>query len=183
VRRVDDRAVHAVVGGDDVAPRRVGLLADGAEVPDRGADGRWDPALVAFEHQVRGLELERGAQLEELEQAFRGERGDAGAAVGLELDQALGRQRSQRRPQAVAGDAVALGQLALDEALPGGQVAVEDPPAQRVRERVDGRDALELGVRGHGERHRRRALSGPGRAPAAAATSGSGRRGRPGRRA
>ena len=58
---VDERAVDAVVGGDDVAPRRIGLLAHGAELLDGGAHGRRDPAAVAPGPQMGGLELERRA--------------------------------------------------------------------------------------------------------------------------
>jgi hypothetical protein len=147
---VDERAVDAIVRGDDVAPRRVGLVADGAEVLDRLAHGVRDAVFVALEHEMGGLELERGAQLEQVGQALARERGHAGAAVGLELDEALVGEGSERGAQAVAGDAVALGQLAFDQALAGGEVAVEDAPAQRARQRVDGRDALELGVHGQG---------------------------------
>ena len=90
-----------------------------------------------------GLQLERGAQVEQTAQGLGVEAGDAGAAVALERDEALAGERPQRHAQGVACDVVLLGQLALDEPGAGPQLALEDALAQRGGEGVDGGDGVQ----------------------------------------
>ena len=65
----------------------------------------------------------------------------ARAAVGLDPDEPLGGERPQRRAQRVPGDAVARGQLLLDQPLPAGALAFEDLLAQRCGDGLDGAHA------------------------------------------
>ena len=101
-------------------------------------DGVREPAAVAVQRQARALDLERGAQL--VEAAHRGlvEAGDVRAAVGLDDDEALARERAQRGPDGVAGGVVLGGQALLDEAVAAAELALQDGLAQRGREAVDG---------------------------------------------
>ena len=119
---------------------------------ERLVHGRREAAAVALEREVRGLQLERRAQLVQPAHVVAAELGDVRAAVRLDPHQALGGERAQRRPQRVAGDAVGLAQLALAQPVAGGQLAVEDLAPQRVGEGVDGRRALERSRRGHRQR-------------------------------
>src|SRR5918998_4570589 len=98
---------------------------------------------MALEGQPGGLDLERGAQLVELDDVVRRQPRDARAAVRLDLHEALGGERAQRGAQRVPRDAVAGGQLLLDEALAAGPLALEDLPAQR---RADGLDRGHAGT-------------------------------------
>jgi hypothetical protein len=93
---------------------------------------------MSLEGEVRGLELERRAELEQAAGTGDVEPGDAGAAVRLDRDEALGGERTQGRPDAVAGHAVALGQLALGEPIAGSELPIEHPGPDRAREGVDG---------------------------------------------
>jgi len=56
---------------------------------------------------------------------FGGDGADPGAAVGYPLDEALGGQVEQRRPQGLPGDSQCSRQLLLDKPLTGREVAVE----------------------------------------------------------
>src|SRR5918992_2694175 len=112
--------MNVVVGPRDLAPGRAGLRADLAQAAHGLVDAVRKAPPVALEGEVRGLELERGAELEEAANAVGVEPGDAGAAVGLDRDEALGGEGTQRGPDAVARDAVPLGPLALGEAGPRG---------------------------------------------------------------
>ena len=69
------------------------------------------------------LRLQRGAQVEDALELGDGPGGDAGAAVGDDLDQALGGQPAQRLADRGAADAEALGELDLAQPGPGRQVA------------------------------------------------------------
>jgi hypothetical protein len=102
---------------------------------------------VALEGQVRRLELERGAQLEQGAGLLARELRDGRAAVGLDDDEALGRERAERGAQRVPGDPVGRRQLLLAQPLPAGEVAVEDAGAERLGDGVDGGDAAEASAR------------------------------------
>ena len=92
---------------------------------------------MTLEREAGGLDLERGAQLVELHDVLHVEMGDAGAAVGLDLHEPLGLQRSQRGPQRVPGDAEVRAQLLLDEARAGGALAAEDLASEPFGDRID----------------------------------------------
>ena len=117
--------------------------ARGLEVRERAVHGVREAAVVALEREVRGLELEGGAQLVQPADVLLRELGDVRAAVRLDRHQALGGERAQRRPQRVARDAVRLDELALAQPGAGRQDAVEDLAPQRVGQGVDGRDAVQ----------------------------------------
>ena len=102
---------------------------------------RREPPAAALEGEVRGLALEGEAQREELDEVVVRQVGDARPAVGLDADETLALEPAQRGAQRVARDVVGLDELALDEAPPGREVAVEDPRAQQAGELVDGRGA------------------------------------------
>ena len=165
----DDRAVDAVVRLDHRAPGRVGLRADRGHQPDGVVDRLREPPAVALEREPGGLQLERGAQLEQRARCRPARAGDARAAVRLDRDQPLAGQLAQRGAERVAGDAVGLGELDLAEPLARLQLAVEDPRAQRGGERVDGRDAL----RARAARSCRRQLAGAGARRAGSASASS----------
>src|SRR5215218_80401 len=148
-RSPDELAVDRVMRLDDGAPGRLRLLADGGHESHRVVDRLRQPATTALEREPGGLDLQRGAQLEQRPAVGRGEPGDGRAAVRLDRDQALAGQLAQRRAQRVAGDAVGLGELELAQPLAGGQLAVEDPGPQRGGDGVDRRDALERQPRAH----------------------------------
>ena len=57
--------MDGAVGVDDRAPRRVGLRADRVHQPHGVAHRLGQPAVVALQRQLRGLELERRPQLEQ----------------------------------------------------------------------------------------------------------------------
>ena len=95
------------------------------------------PPAVAFERQPRRLDLERGAQLVELDDVLGAQARHARAAVGLDPHEPFRGELAQRRAQRVARDAVARGQLLLDQPLAAGPLAVEDLPAQRVGDGLD----------------------------------------------
>ena len=99
-----------------------------------------------------------------LRRPCRVEPGHAGAAIGLDGDEALGRERAQGGPHRVAGDAVALGQLALGQPLAGRRARRRRCAcAVRVGEGVDGRDAASSSWAGRRISQARRAGSGTGR--------------------
>ena len=73
--------MDGVVRVDDRAPRRGGLRADGVHEPHGVVDGLRQPAVVALEREAGGLELERGAQLEQRAGVRAREPRDGRAAV------------------------------------------------------------------------------------------------------
>ena len=113
---------------DDVGPGRVGgerrERGDGAA--GLGRDG------VGLDHQAGGLDLERGAQLEDVFDVGLGEDRHLDAAVGLAAQQAFADQDLGRGTEGVAGDAEALGEVVLAQAGARGELAVEDQVADRV---------------------------------------------------
>ena len=94
---------------------------------------------MALEREPRRLDLERRAQLVELDDLLRVQVRHARAAVGLDAHEPLGGQRAERRAQRVARDAVARAQVLLHQPFARGALAGEDLPAQR------GGDALDRG--------------------------------------
>ena len=69
------------------------------------------------------LRLEGGAQVEDALELGDGPGGDAGAAVGHDLDQALGGEPGQRLADRGAADAQPLGELDLAQPGPGRELA------------------------------------------------------------
>jgi len=131
---VDDRAVELQVGLDHVRPRGVG--GEPGERGDRGARfGRDGPVL---DHQADRLDLERGAQLEDVFDVLLGEDRHLDPAVGLAAQQAFADQDLGRGAEGVAGDAEALGEVVLTQAGARGQLSVEDQVANRVGGCLDG---------------------------------------------
>ena len=94
------------------------------------------------------LGLERGPQPEGVEDVVGVEDRHLDAAVGLAAQHALGDQDLGRGAEGVAGDPEALGELGLAQAAAGLELAVEDQLAEHVGGRVDGRDGVQMQVRG-----------------------------------
>ena len=78
------------------------------------------------------LRLEGGAQVEDALELGDGPGGDAGAAVGHDLDQALGGEPGQRLADRGAADAQPLGELDLTQPGPGRELRAQDQLAQRL---------------------------------------------------
>lgn len=132
------------------------------------------------QREVGGLDLQRGAQLVEGDDRVGVQPGDARAAVGDDVDEALVLERAQRGPDGVAGGAVVVDEVAFDEAGARVERAVEDALAQLRGDAVDGGRGGALGG-GRGGAGAVIVMRGPRPAWGAGARAGRrARRGRPG---
>ena len=129
--------------------------------------------LVEVEDRGRGqrergeLGLEQRAQLEDPLQLLDAPGGHPGAAVGHELDQALGGQPGQRLAHGGAADPEPRGQVDLGQACPGRDLAAEDHLAQRVDSPLRGRHRPCHSSHLPGDCMQRRAHGFPGTTPGA----------------
>ena len=110
----------------------------GAPTAQHGAgqlvERRRRPRRAGPRHGERGeLRLQRGPQVEDALQLGDGPAAHPGAAVGHDLDEALGGQPGQRLPHRRPADAEPLGQLDLAEPGAGGEVAAQDQLAHLRR--------------------------------------------------
>ena len=87
---------------------------------------------------MRGLEFERGADLEQAAQPFGVERGDGRAAVALDGHQTFVLQGLQRHARGVTGAVELRDEDALDQPVARREGAVEDPRTQRGDDLGDG---------------------------------------------
>ena len=92
----------------------------------------------AVDREADRLDLERGAQLEDVFDVFLGEDRDLDAAVGLAAQQPFADQDLGRGAEGVAGDAEALGEVVLTQAGARGELTVEDQIADRFGRGLDG---------------------------------------------
>ncbi len=91
---------------------------------------------LGFDHEADGLDLERGAQLEDVFDVCLGEDRHLDTAVGLAAQQAFADQDLGRGAEGVAGDAEALGEVVLAQTGARGELTVEDQVSDRVGRRL-----------------------------------------------
>ena len=125
------------MGVDHRAPGRAPAAADRGQLLGALVDLDGKPALAALERQPRRLDLERDAEVGDVVQLLGPERGDARAAVRLDLHEPLGGERPESGPERVARHAVVVAQLLLPQAGAGLELALEDAGAQGRHERVN----------------------------------------------
>ena len=82
-------------------------------------DRRRQDVAVPGQREVRGLDLQRGAQLVERDDRVGVQAGDARSAVWRDRDEALVGQRAQRRANGVARGAVGIDEIGLDQPRTG----------------------------------------------------------------
>jgi hypothetical protein len=118
-----------------------------------------------LDEEAAGERLQRRAHLVELARLLGADARDDHAFVGDRGDQTLGRELAQRLADAGAGDAGELHELALDQALPGGEPAVEDRLPQVFHHLRADESRVSLNPQRVGSGHRHPPRPRPGELP------------------
>ena len=108
---------------EGVGPQRRARLVD--RLPQRGDGGGRQPVLAP-----EAVALDHEPDVEDLLEVLVTHRADVGAAVGLDGEQALGREDPDRLADRRAAERQLAGQLQLVHALPGRQLAPDDGLAE-----------------------------------------------------
>jgi hypothetical protein len=99
--------------------------------------GRFLSSSSSLRREPHAIGVERGTQIEEIGEGLAREPPDGGASVRADLDEPLGLEPRQSRPQGVAADGMFRRELCFDEPLADGVAPLEDAFADVPGNHVD----------------------------------------------